>query len=362
MTALGAVIANDLARRDGEPLLEREVFGTGDPACIAVLVDEFCRVQLGAPVAAYAFFATSVGSVHGLELRDGRRVVVKGYRRDVDVAHLRAVQAVQAGLADQGFPAPAPLLGPVALVHGFGIAETLLDRGEWADGHRPEIRRAIATGLADLVGRTRGLPLPRDLRSWWTASEALWRVPHDPRFDFRGTSGGAEWIDGLAEKARARVAGDHARVVGHADWRVQHLRFQHGAVSAVYDWDSLVVGSEPIFAGAAAHSFTADWSVPGLRCAPNAEESLAFLEDYETARGRRFDAGERRTALGALVASLAYSARCEHSDRATDFGRRPAAGATPRPCEGSFGEILARDGERLLGCDERGTTSARRRA
>ena len=349
MAALGTVIARELARREGEPLLEREVFGTGDPERIAVLVDEFCRVHLGARVAAYAFFATSVGSVHGLELRDGPRVVVKGYRRSVDVAHLRAAQAVQAALADEGFPAPAPLLAPVELARGIGIAETLLDRGEWADGHRAEIRGAIAAGLADLVARTRRHPPPRRLCSWEQAYEALWRVPHDARFDFEGTSRGAEWIDRLAARARAQVSSHHPRVVGHADWRVQHLRFRDGAVSAAYDWDSLVVGSEPVFAGAAAHSFTSDWSVRGLRCAPTAEESLAFLADYEAARGGRFDAVERRTALGALVASAAYSARCEHSDRATRYGRRRAAAPPSQPPPGSFGEVLASDGERLLG-------------
>jgi hypothetical protein len=49
------------------------VFGTADPRRIAHLVDRFCSSHVGA-VAACEFWATSIGSVHGLRLRDGRRV------------------------------------------------------------------------------------------------------------------------------------------------------------------------------------------------------------------------------------------------------------------------------------------------
>jgi hypothetical protein len=40
-----------------------------------------------------------------------------------------------------------------------------------------------------------------------------------------------------------------------------------------------------------------------------------------------FSNGELRAAHGALVATMAYSAHCEHPDRLTAFGTRP-----PRPC------------------------------
>jgi len=45
---------------------------------------------------------------------------------------------------------------------------------------------------------------------------------------------------------------------------------------------------------------------------------------------------------------MAYSARCEHSDRLTAFGTRaPATPEAPIPADGRMG-ILLRHGERLL--------------
>jgi len=46
---------------------------------------------------------------------------------------------------------------------------------------------------------------------------------------------------------------------------------------------------------------------------PDAEESLGFIDDYETARGAPLDAAERRTAHGACVYLRAYAARCGHA-------------------------------------------------
>ena len=349
-TVLGSTIGTALADCRSEPLLERDVFATTDPQRVATLVDRFCRHRLGVGVAAYEFFATGVGSVHGLRLGDGRRVVVKVYRGEIDEGHLAAVQRVQAQLADGGFPAPRPVLAPAPLARGVAIVETLLDRGEWADAHDPPVRRMVAAGLAQLAERSRPLaPLP-GVASWRESYDRLWRQPHDRRFDFEATAHGAEWIDRLADEARRRldphVAGDPT--IGHGDWRVEHLRFADGGLSAVYDWDSLAVGSEPVFAGSAAHAFTADWSIEGHGCIPTVEESLAFLEDYEAARDLPFSDDERRVARSALVAAMAYSARCEHSDRLTAFGtRRSAPPAAPVPANGCLG-ILSRHGEWLL--------------
>jgi hypothetical protein len=317
------------------------VFG-GRPS--APLVDEFCRVHLGSGVARREFSASSVGSVHGLRLQDGRRVVVKVYRRDdVDVVHLAAVQRVQAQLAVDGFPAPRPVLGPTPLACGIALVETLIDRGVWADAHDPEVRRAVAAGLVQLIEQARAVD---GLVPWREAYERLWHHPHDRRFDFPGTARGAEWIDELAVEARRRLDehADGPSVAGHGDWRVEHLRFAGGTLSAVYDWDSLAVAPAPVFAGHAAHQFTADWSIEGHERGPTIEESLAFLGDFEAARGRAFTTRERRVAHAAFVAALAYSERCGHSDRLTAFGTRPPAPVADAGAD----SILRLHGERLL--------------
>jgi hypothetical protein len=327
--------------------LERDVFATNDARLIAALVDRFCRERLGNGVERCDFFASSVGSVHGLRLADGRRVVVKAYRCDVDIAHLTATQRVQERLAADGFPAPCPVMAPTPLARGIAIVEEQLDRGQWVDAHDLTGRKVVAAGLAQLVARGRSLAGVPGLLSWRDAYDGLWRQPHDCRFDFPGTACGAEWIDRIAAAGRQRLdendAGDD--VIGHGDWRVEHLRFADRELSAVYDWDSLCVGSEPVFAGAAAHAFTADWSVEGHACIPTVEESLAFLDDYEASRCAPFSERERRLARAALVATMAYSARCGHSDRLTGCGSHPPRWPSePIPPDG----ILARHGEWLL--------------
>jgi hypothetical protein len=324
---------------------------------IADLVDAFCRRRLGAGVKKYAFHAESVASVHGLTLDDGRRVVVKLYRDDADPEHLAAAQAVQTRLAAAGFPAPEPVLGPERLAVGVAIVESLLDAGERADAHDPAVRRAVAAGLARFVEEARTLAGVPGLRRLREGMDRLWAVPHDPRFDFPGTAHGAEWIDRLAAEAEGELertgAGD--MVLGHADWRVEHLRFAGGALAAVYDWDSLALGREPELAAAAAHAFTVDWSLDEFPGFPSPEESLAFIGDYEHARGAPFTPAERRTADVALVRSLAYGARCEHSDALTDFGTRPPSAGPAPPSPGGYRDLLAQHAERVRGTRPRGS-------
>jgi Phosphotransferase enzyme family len=337
---------------DAPRRLEGDIFGSTDPERIAAAVDAYCRRHLGVPVAAFAFAASSVGSVHGLQLADGRRVVVKAYRADVDVLHLRAVQAVQSSLADGGYPAPRPLAAPEPIGSGVAIVESLVDDGALLNGRDPAGRALIAASLAELVERCRPLAGLADLGRLGRRADKLWREPHDRRFDFPGTKDGAGWIDALAAEARRELDGAAGEVVvGHTDWRVEHLRFAGGRLRAVYDWDSVAVGPEPRFVGAVAHAFTADWSAPETWL-PTVEESLSFVDHYEAARGRVFSAAERRTAIVALAAALAYGARCEHSDALTNFGTcrpRPAPRAVPRH---SFRGVLAVSGAGLLGVSQ----------
>jgi hypothetical protein len=350
VTALGSVIAASVDER--WVAVERDIFGTSAPDAIADQVDAFCRTHLEAAIARYEFYASSVGSVHGLQLADDRRVVVKAHRRDVGTDHLVAVQRVQASVAASGYPSPVPLLSPRPIARGAAIVETLLDRGHRADAREPKVLQAMATGLARLVEGTASISSSVGLEHWRSGVDRLWRDPHDRRFDFPGTAETAGWIDALAAEALRRfdALDDGSVIIGHGDWRVEHLRFEDGAISAVYDWDSLSVGPEAAFAGAAAHAFTANWNHPGLPARlPTLDESLSFLDAYQDARGGPFTDRQWRLAHAALVAALAYSARCSHSDRLTNYGlHRPDPDRAPAPLTGGFEELLATHGHQLL--------------
>jgi hypothetical protein len=333
----------------------RDVFSDSSPAGIASALEEFCWREFGVGVEEPEFFDASVGSVHGLRLRDGRRIVVKVHGARTTAGFLEAVQTVQRRLAADGFPAPEPLVGPVPFGGGTAVAESLIDGGEHPDARAPAVRRAMAASLARLIELCRPLTQLAGLRANIMASEEdrLWPVPHDGRFDFEATAPGAEWLDRLA--AQARRVRDHqvgAIVVGHTDWRAQHLRFANGKLTAVYDWDSLSIEREPLLVGSAAHAFTANWEESDRQQLPSLSEALAFISDYEDARGAPFAADERAVVSASLTYTMAYTARCEHSDALTDFGQRaPGTPTSSRVPAGTARAFLAEHASGLLGAE-----------
>ena len=65
------------------------------------------------------------------------------------------------------------------------------------------------------------------------------------------------------------------------------------------------------------------------------------MADYEAARGAGFSPAEREALDAAWVYATAYGARCEHSDARLGLWRPDD--------EDSYGNLLARHGEPLLG-------------
>ena len=71
-------IAADLATWAPHPAhVELAIFRTDDAREIAARLDELCTAALGAPIAGARFYGSSVGSVAGVVLADGREVVIK---------------------------------------------------------------------------------------------------------------------------------------------------------------------------------------------------------------------------------------------------------------------------------------------
>jgi hypothetical protein len=302
-----------------DPVVEREIFGTGEPAAIAALVDRFCRNHLGAGVRAYVFYA-SVGSTHGIELEDGRRVVLKARPPAeanpdlvLDARALASVDDAMRFLADQGYPCARPLLGPQAIGNGLATIESMLEHGAHGDGFDPACRRVIAAGLAELVDRLRALPGDFTHLRHLRAGKNLYPRPHSRIFDFERTADGAEWIDAFARRARALGPPPDPPLLGHCDWRVEHLRFTGDRIVAVFDWDSLAWRAETEILGISAHGFTADWSREGVRRIPGADDIRSYVAAYERARGRAFTRDERRAVFATIVYTIAYGARCAHS-------------------------------------------------
>lgn len=321
------------------PFVELAIFDSGNALSIARAIDAFCREHLGAAVARGIFYQSSIGSVAGVALEDERRIVIKAHQPDRTTDFLAEIGRIQSHLADRGMFAPRLLAGPLALGRGHAMVESFIDIGATADAHRPEIRRALARGLRSIVATCASLvastSLGPGLLPWPPAQ--LWPKPHSRLFDFEATALGAEWIDEIAARARRTMMPAGVRVISHIDWRQEHVRFVGEQPVAAFDWDSLCCDLEPALLGCVAHAFCADWSRDDRAQAPTLQEALAFVSDYEAARGCAFTADERRLSNACLVYACAYSARCGH-----------APGHDHRSKEGTFQHFLWTHGAHLL--------------
>lgn len=333
---LAELIAADLATWD-VPHVELAIYRTADAGAIAGGLEAVCREALGSAVVGARFYGSSVGSVAGVVLEDGREVVVKVHQPATSPAQLRELVRVRARLGAVG--SPAVLAGPVPLGAGHAVIEALVDTGAWADPHDPAVRRVLARGLHAIVDAARPLAGTSTLSPMMLAelpADRLWPTPHSKLFDFEATARGAEWIDEVAAAAREqRPAGQI--VIGHADWRAEHVRVDGDAVAVAYDWDSLACDREPAIVGSCAHAFTADWTRTGRAQAPTLDEARALVADYEAARGRPFDDGERAACAAMFAYACAYTARCGH-----------ALGTDERGVPGTFQHLVAQHGRGLL--------------
>ncbi len=316
MTARHNVIGDWIARWNVH-FVEPSVFGTTKPHQIADLIDTFCRAELGAGVAGYLFYETSVGAVCGVRLEDKRRVVVKVHQPSRSLDFLKAVVRVQHYLIDHGYPCTKPLLAPRPLAYGIATTEELVDEGVYHEAHDPTIRRSMAEMLAWLIQLTM---TPEAIPGLQSAAldirlppGVIWPAPHSKLFDFEATASGAEWIDEIARKAQeSKRHGAGQLVLGHIDWGVKHFRYVNERVRVIYDWDSLSFEKEPIIVGRASGYFTYTEFFGAVR-GPTNEETQAFIAEYEAARGRPFTSEEMQTLEAAKLYGLAYGARCEHA-------------------------------------------------
>jgi hypothetical protein len=314
MAALTQLVAEAL--QGVEPELERITLERGEPDEIASVLCDFVAARLS-PVSTGIFYKRGTGIVVGLQLKDSRRIVLKVHRywggltRD----HLVAVMDLQTSLANMGLPAPRPLLSPEGLRNALVTVEEYME-GEFADGHKPNVRRSIAESLQSLVMAARSLSAVDGIGVavlFDYSRVPLWPGPHNLRFDFYASSDGAEWIDLLARKSREFLKdNDTSLVIGHLDWRADNLGFVNGVCAVIYDWDSVALASEPVLVGSAAAAFTAGWATK--LPLPSVDEMTQFVKDYEIARGRSFDSDEREIIDAANLLQCAYGARCQHSD------------------------------------------------
>ena len=268
----------------------------------------WCADRLGAEPVGVLFEVRQMSAVFGLRLAGGLEVVVKAREDDGRAA---SCVAAQARLAERGFPCARPLT-PADVVGTLAVhAEEHRPGGEPLRGGSPDVavRYAVvfARLMADLADVTVPPPLPNPRWARWDhADPGLW--PTIPFLDERDQAAVPEHVVDTAFRVRKRLlAAELPRVLGHADYEGQNLRWRDGDVWVVHDWDSLAWQPEAALVGAASGSFV-HASPPTL--AP-VESSAAFLDVYQDLRGRRFTAEELEVAWAASLWQAAHNARWE---------------------------------------------------
>jgi Ser/Thr protein kinase RdoA (MazF antagonist) len=213
------------------------------------------------------------------------------------------------------------------------------------DGRDPASRGALARGLVAFVALARAVfPHGDDrlVQPMTVPDGALYPEPHSLRFDFAATSVGAEWIDDLARTARAQLAQCEVppSVLTHGDWRIDNVRVDGGRVIAIYDWDTVCMQPEVSSVASAALTFSVDWDRPVGERFPAPADIRTFIAEYEHARGAQFTAVELSWLAAAMVAALAYGARCEHAD----VNEHPSFGDSQQGLLRTLGPGLLADG------------------
>jgi len=288
----------------------------------------WCERNLGAPPVREIFRRSHLSEVIGLELADGRRVVIK---IRAPSARLAAVSAIQRHLHANGFPSPDVLAGPTPIGSRAATAETYVP--PHGDPPAPVPASAAASLLVRLVDAA---PRPAAFLAlhpappwvaWDHDGDDLWPWPDDLDLDLNDHEG-PDWVDDIAARARERLsssADGRPGVIGHIDWEAQNLDWDGDEPVVVHDWDSLAIRPEPTIAGAAAASFASD----GRRVlAATVDQSAAFLDAYSHHRSWTIIDHELAWCAGLWV--LTYNAKKESVGGATGYLDRLASEVTER--------------------------------
>jgi Phosphotransferase enzyme family len=274
----------------------------------------WCLDHLGGEPIGVLFQLLQVSMVFGLRLPGGTDVVVKAR---ADEGRAVSCVAVQARLAERGFPCARPLT-PVIRGGSLAVhAEEFRPGGEVLHGDSPEVAARYAEVFARLMAELAHVnvepPLPNPPWVRWDHTDSgVW--PAIEGLENRDQGVVPAYVVDTAVRARRRLlAAGLPCVLGHADFEAQNLRWHDREVWAVHDWDSLAWQPEAALAGAASGAF-ANAGPPTL--AP-IESSEAFLAAYQDIRGRLFTAVEQEIAWAASLwmAAYNYGRQCSASSR-----------------------------------------------
>lgn len=319
----------------------RAVFGLVPRTEVWSVLDRHLQGELDSGLGRVLFEAGAIGAVFGVQLADGREVVVKAYQPSSDLPRLGAMTECQALLQRRGFPCAAVLSPPRVVAGAPMVIEELLRPISTGSPHEPEEVDGMAAGLArqiELLADVNAEALNRGRPAWSNWEVGAWPVPHDPIFDFAVPARGYEWLDDRANAhadVLRQLSGLLPNVVGHTDWVWQNVAVRDGRLAAAYDWDSLAFLPEAAILGLSAGAYSQGSPIPPD--APPWQQVTSFVDAYIRARGRGFSLAEEVVVENAAGWVRCYNARCQIDN----LQRRDAA-----PPDGSFVDMITADAVR----------------
>jgi hypothetical protein len=272
---------------------------------------DWTKQELGAAPVEQLLAASLMSDVKAVRLEDGREIVVK--TRPDPTGRVATCLAVQRAVAEAGLPCTRPLTG-VSMVGGFAVhAEEWRPGGEIARGTDVGAAERSARLYAAVTGVTSRLHLPPPLPNpewvhWDHDGPGHW--PPNDLHDYRpGADSLRPDLVAVAARTRKRLLASASmqRVLGHADWEAQNLRWNGHSPYVVHDWDSVAWLPEAALVGAASGAF-ASAETPTLAPLVSSE---AFLDAYQEERGSAFTRDELEVAWAASLWPALHNGRAE---------------------------------------------------
>ena len=265
-------------------------------------LSSWCVARFGSPLSHIIFESGYSSAVFGIVLKNERRIVVK-----VRSWHERLISCwgVHRQMWEAGFPCPEPL-GPPERREQLAVSyENYLPGGEQLP-RGIDAAEELGRVLAELVkSAPKAGAFPNLYPAWgflrWDDPGDSWPLATDIAEDLN-TRHDPAWIEHAARLARSIIRNSKfPAVIGHGDWWTDNIRWDHGKLLSVDDWDSVVALSEPAIAGVAAALFASGQST--------VEESALFLDAYIATSDRHWNTLEYQHAWAAGLWARLFDAR-----------------------------------------------------
>jgi hypothetical protein len=280
------------------------------------VISNICIKYLDSKIGKIFFQYMSVGYSLGIILENGIKIHFKILNKKwEDIETLKFKIDYQNYLQNNDVKTLKYLSPPVLQDNQFFIISEFNQNGEFVDTQRPEYRKVIARELLKINNCFKQYPI-KDNKKYSliedNISEDGWADTHNVNFNFSRHKNETSWINEKMHdslKTIKEYSEFENKVISHNDFTGKHFRFKDGAITIIYDWDSLNYMSLYRNVASAALTFPYNDEIGNIKFS-GYNDLFAFFDDYQEAGNFRFNKNEL-TLLSAYCTYLAsYTCKC----------------------------------------------------